>query len=142
MPVKHYRDLQVWQKAMDLVVQVYRLTRALPTQEKYGLTSQMQRAAVSVPANVAEGHARTHRGDYLHHLSIARGSLAELETHLTLAVRLNLLAREATLPVWNLAQEVGRLLNGLINALKRKPQSLAPSPQSPAPSPQPPAPNP
>ena len=66
MPVKTYRDLDVWQKAMDLVESVYALARALPADEKFGLTSQMQRAAVSVPANIAEGNARRHRGDYLH----------------------------------------------------------------------------
>ena len=92
--MKTYRELDVWKKAVDMVVMVYELTRELPTEEKYGLISQMQRAAVSVPANIAEGYGRVHRGDYVHHLSIARGSLAELETHITIAVRLDFLARE------------------------------------------------
>lgn len=121
MAVKSYRDLQAWTKAMDLVEQIYRLAQTLPAEERYGLTSQIQRAAVSVPANIAEGHGRVHRGDYVHHLSIARGSLMEVETHLALAVRLNLLDRESAVPVWDLAQEVGKLLNGLIGALRRKP---------------------
>ena len=73
MAIRHYRDLEVWQKAMDLVEQVYRLAKALPPEERYGLTSQIQRAAVSIPANIAEGHGRLHRGDYVHHLSMARG---------------------------------------------------------------------
>ena len=129
MAIRHYRDLEVWQRAMDLVEQVYRIAKTLPTEGRYGLTSQIQRAAVSIPANVAEGHGRTHRGDYLHHLSMARGSLAELETHLTLAVRLDLLDREAVLPIWELCQRVGQLLNALIAALRRKePESRDPSP--------------
>ncbi len=87
MAAKSYRYLEVWQKSMDLVEAVYRLTVEFPKAEKYGLASQMQRAAVSVPANIAEGYGRTHRGDYTHHLSIARGSFAELETLVTIAVR-------------------------------------------------------
>lgn len=129
MAVKSYRDLQAWTKAMDLVEQIYRLAQTLPAEERYGLTSQIQRAAVSVPANIAEGHGRVHRGDYVHHLSIARGSLMEVETHLALAVRLNLLDRESAVPVWDLAQEVGKLLNGLIGALRRK--TLTPRPPIP-----------
>jgi four helix bundle protein len=75
--VRSYRDLIVWQKAMDLVVESYRLSRLLPKSEVYGLGSQLQRAAVSVPANIAEGQGREHLGEYVHHLSIANGSLME-----------------------------------------------------------------
>jgi len=81
MVVKSYRDLQVWQKAMDLVAESYTLSAKLPKTETFGLASQIQRAAVSIPANIAEGHGREHLGDYLHHLSVANGSLMELETH-------------------------------------------------------------
>ncbi|MBM3188245.1 MAG: four helix bundle protein [Chloroflexi bacterium] len=95
-------------------------------EERWGLTSQMRQAAVSVPANIAEGHGRTHRGDYIHHLSVARGSLAELETHLQLAVRLGYLTEEGIERTWGLAQEVGRLLNGLLRAL-RPPRPPTPS---------------
>ena len=80
MEIKSYRDLRVWQAGMDLVVRVYRLTQGFPTHELYGLTSQMRRAAVSIPSNIAEGHTRESSKEYLHHLSIAQGSLAELET--------------------------------------------------------------
>ena len=76
-PVKSYRDLLVWQKAMDLVEESYSVASQLPKTETFGLVSQIQRAAVSVPANIAEGHGRQHLGDYLHHLSIANGSLME-----------------------------------------------------------------
>ena len=113
-----YRGLTVWQKAMDLVVASYRLSMRFPTEERYGLTSQLRRAAVSVPANIAEGYGRKHRREYLHHLSIARGSLAELETHVALAVRLEFVTREEALEVWDLSQEVGRILNKLIASLE------------------------
>lgn len=120
MPLKTYRDLAVWQKAMDLVVTVYELSRRLPSEERFGLASQMQRPSVSVPANIAEGYGRVHRGDYLHHLSIARGSPAELETHVTIAVRLNFITREQAMEGWNLCQEVGKMLNKLIQSLEDK----------------------
>ncbi len=81
-PIRSYRDLIVWQKGMDLVVECYRLSKKLPASEQYGLSAQIQRSAASIPANIAEGHARRHTGDYVHHLSMAVGSLAELETHL------------------------------------------------------------
>jgi len=80
MGINTFRDLRVWQAAVELVVEVYRLTGVLPKQETYGLVSQMQRAAVSIPSNIAEGHSREHIKEYLHHLSVAQGSLAELET--------------------------------------------------------------
>ncbi len=120
MPLKTYRDLDVWQRAVDLVEAVYVLTRGFPDTERFGLASQMQRAAVSVPANIAEGYGRSHRGDYLHQLSIARGSLMELETHLTIAVRLKLVTRDQAVGVWDLAQQVGQMLNKLIRSLKDK----------------------
>lgn len=84
-----YRSLKVWQKAMDLVILCYKRTERFPRNEQYGLTSQLQRAAVSIPANIAEGHERRHPKEYIQHLSIASGSLAELETHILIANRLN-----------------------------------------------------
>ncbi len=127
--MKSYRELDVWKKAMDMVVAVYELTSKFPARELYGLTSQMQRAAVSVPANIAEGYGRLHRGDYIHHLSIARGSLAELETHVALAVRLGFAKRSEAALLWNTAQEVGKMLSGMIRSLqgesKKNPTSIA-----------------
>jgi four helix bundle protein len=89
--IKTYRDLTVWQKAVDLVADAYRLSDRFPRSEEFALRLQLRRAAVSVPANIAEGHGRTGIGEYLHHLSIAHGSIAELETLLTVAVRLGYL---------------------------------------------------
>src|SRR5687768_10236839 len=89
--MKSFRELRIWQAAMDLVEKVYLLTRSVPKQETYGLTSQLQRAAVSIPSNIAEGHAREHLKEYLHHLSMAQASLAELETQLEIALRLKYL---------------------------------------------------
>jgi four helix bundle protein len=102
---------------MDLVVEVYRVSKAFPQDERWGLTSQLQRAASSVPANIAEGQGRVHRGDFVHHLSVARGSLMELETHLQIANRLGYLRASEFDPLWARCQDVGRLLNGLIRSL-------------------------
>ena len=118
MGTRTYRDLLVWQKAMDLVEAVYKLAEQFPDKEKFGLSSQLQRAAVSVPANIAEGYGRVHRGDYAHHLSIARGSLAELETHVAIAVRLGYAEREDALYVWEIAQEVGKMLQSMIRTMQ------------------------
>ena len=90
--VKSYQDLIVWQKAMDLVTEIYRITKNFPKEEIYGLTNQMRRAAISIPSNIAEGHARKSRAEYIRFLSIAQGSRAELETQILIAVRLGYLA--------------------------------------------------
>jgi four helix bundle protein len=103
---------------MDLVEQVYELTKSFPSEEKFGLVSQMRRAAVSVPSNIAEGHGRKHTGDYVHHLSMARGSLAELEKQLLLVVRLRIVDTSQTDPIWHLAQRIGQMLNRLIASLQ------------------------
>ena len=119
MAIKTYRGLEVWKMAIEMVESIYLLTKLFPEDEKFGLTSQLRRAAVSIPANIAEGYGRIHKGDYVHHLSIARGSLMELETHLTIAVRLGLSTRKAALPVWKTSQSVGRMLTNLILSLQR-----------------------
>src|SRR5690554_3490364 len=102
-----YRDLLVWQKAMDLMVEVYALSKAFPPDERWGLTAQIRRAAVSVPSNIAEGYGRQHRGEYVHHLFIANGSLKETETQLIAAGRLNYIDRQQGEQAWQLTQEVG-----------------------------------
>jgi four helix bundle protein len=135
MALRSYRELEVWQRAMDLVEAVYHLTEHFPGEEKFGLTSQIRRAAVSIPANIAEGYGRSHRGDYLRHLSIAKGSLSEMETHLTLAVRLKFVEREQALTCWELAQQVGQMLTRLNQSL-RKTQEIPPEPESRNPRPE------
>jgi len=132
MAINSFRDLRVWQAGMDLVEQVYLLTQTFPKQEIYGLTSQMQRAAVSIPSNTAEGHTRDHSKEYLHHLSIAQASLAELETQLEIATRLKYLSPEQLKQTLISITSLGRQLYALRNALL-KPQNPAPGPRPPAP---------
>ncbi|MBI3838977.1 MAG: four helix bundle protein [Planctomycetia bacterium] len=117
-PVRSYRDLVVWQRAMTLAEGVYAATRKFPKEEIYGLTSQMRRAAVSVASNIAEGQARPGRGELLQFLGYAAGSLAELGTQVTLAARFDLFAPGIEQSLTDLIAEVGRLLNGLRNSLK------------------------
>lgn len=105
---------------MDLVVRSYELTACFPKSEAYGLASQVQRAAISVPANIAEGHGRDHLGDYLHHLSMANGSLMELETHLLIASRLSYVASRDLDVVLTETAELGRMLSGLTRSLKKR----------------------
>jgi four helix bundle protein len=125
--MQSYRDLLVWSKAMELVVEVYRITGRFPKHETYGLANQMQRAAVSVPANVAEGSELKKTKAYLRHLSIAGGSLAELETQLELAGRLSYLGSEDA-NVIKRANEVGRMLSGLRRSLQAR--QVAQNPRS------------
>jgi len=117
--VNSYRDLLVWQRGIDLVECVYQATRSFPRQEVYGLTAQLRRAAVSVPSNIAEGHGRDHLGDYLHHLSIANGSLMELETQVVVARRLGYVTTDLESSLLRDSGEVGRMLAGLSRSLKR-----------------------
>lgn len=119
-PIRSYRDLVVWQKSMDLVVLCHQLADQLPQSEKYGLCSQIRRAAGSIPANIAEGFGRHNRGDFVHHLWISNGSLKELETHIEVVVRLKFCARADVTKHVALCEEVGRMLLGLIRKLKAK----------------------
>jgi four helix bundle protein len=114
-----YRDLEVWQKSMKLAVAIYTMTAAFPKHELYGLTSQMRRAADSVPANIAEGRGRGYRGELAHHASIARGSVTELDTYLELALRLGYLDTHVVESPVQLADDVSRMLTMLIRALRR-----------------------
>jgi four helix bundle protein len=114
-----YTDLLAWQKAMDLVEQVYRLTKSFPKEELYALTVQLRRSALSVPSNIAEGHGRSGRREFAHHLSIALGSLAECETQLRVAQRLGYLHDVSMNEVLAASAETGRILVGLMNSLEK-----------------------
>lgn len=120
MGIKSYRDLIVWQLGMDLATSAYQLTNRFPSQERYGLASQLQRAAVSVPANVAEGHSRDSTKQFLFHVSIAMGSVAESETHLLLAERLGYADKPTISPLLELCGRIGRMLRNLQKTLKAK----------------------
>jgi len=133
--VKSHRELIVWQKAMDLAVLTYEFTKALPKTEQYGLTSQLLRAASSVPANIAEGNARYSRKDYARFVGIARGSVVELETHIELAVRVKLLEQSAVASALVLTDEVGRMLNVLHAKLVQSDNGFAEEDQDYLPSP-------
>ncbi|MDD4287888.1 MAG: four helix bundle protein [Candidatus Peribacteraceae bacterium] len=119
-----FRDLVVWQKAMDLVVSIYELTREFPSQEQYGLISQMRRSAVSIPSNLAEGRRRSTRNDFLHFVFIAYASGAELETQLELSRRLGFCSKEQFDQTSQLLDSVMKMLNRLTLSLKpNKPTS-------------------
>jgi four helix bundle protein len=118
--VRSYRQLKVWQLAMKVAAAVYRLTANFPKHELYGLASQMQRAAVSAPSNIAEGNKRESIKEYLHHLSIAAGSLAEVETQLLLAAKLSYGNVQLIEDVLSQAAEVGKMLCGLQRSLRAK----------------------
>jgi four helix bundle protein len=118
--IQSFRDLRVWQSGMELVVEVHELTRALPKSEIYGLSSQLQRAAVSVPANIAEGHTRNHLREYLQFLSIARSSLAEVATYLELIERLSYVPPERTQPLIECTVALNRQLLALRDSLSTR----------------------
>ena len=120
MSVECYRDLIVWQKAMDLVVVCYDVTKEFPTNETYGLTSQLKRAVVSIPANIAEGHGRHGLGEYIHFLGIAQGSLRETETHLLIAKRLNFISSDKLRRALSLSTEISKMISGLTRSLRNK----------------------
>ena len=114
---KSYRELLVWQKGMKLAKEIYQLTAKFPPEEKFGLISQMRRAAVSVPSNIAEGQARNTTGEFVQFISYAEGSLAELDTQLTLAVELNFLSSEKAVVGLDSVAELRRMTNGLRRAV-------------------------
>lgn len=117
--VKSYRDLETWKKAMDLVQEIYLETKSFPKEETYGLLSQMRRAAVSIPSNIAEGQGRDSTKEFLHHLSIAYGSLCELETQMLISCRLGYFSQQIHDRLFDSSSRVGRLINGLSNSLRR-----------------------
>jgi four helix bundle protein len=114
-----YTELIAWQRAMDPAVAVYEASRRIPMEERHGLTAQMRRAAVSISANIAEGQGRRTGGEFLHSLSVAHGSVRELETHVVLAERLHFINADTAKDILERTAEVGRLIHGLSNSLRR-----------------------
>jgi four helix bundle protein len=133
MGLKNYRELDVWNVAIELVVELYRVTAMWTSDERFGLTSQVRRAASSIPANIAEGYGRSHRGDYLRFLSIARGSLAELETHLIVAAKVGVANRDSLLTAWELTQRVGQMLSATSRSLQNRGSDSSPETRNPKP---------
>lgn len=116
--MQSFRDLQVWQKSMALVTSIYQATRDFPGNESFGLTAQIRRSSVSIPSNIAEGFGRQASGDYLRFLTIARGSLFELQTQLEISMNLGYLTNEAYQELENRSQEIARMLSSFIAKLR------------------------
>ncbi len=123
--VRSYRDLLVWQKSMDLAMEIYAVVKNFPKEELYGLTSQMKRSALSVPSNIAEGSSRRTTGEFMRYINIATGSLAEIETQIIFSSRLNYINKEITSSLLKQADEVSRMLQGLYNSLESKTSRLS-----------------
>ena len=134
--MKDYKELEVWQKAVNLVVDIYRLTKNFPIEEKYGLVSQIRRSATSFPANIAEGWGRGSTKEYINFLMIARGSLMELDTHLIVSQNLGFLnpKEDPFKKVQDQIMRVGMMLNRLIQSLKMRSSSRTPRPETRAPN--------
>ena len=120
VPLMKYEDLIVWQKAMDLVAEVYAIAKLLPSEEIYALSSQMKRASVSIPSNIAEGQERNTTKDFINHLFVAKGSKGELETQLMICVRLQYLTQDQINTARGLLAEIGKMLGALIQSLSTK----------------------
>lgn len=120
MKVKSYRELRVWQQSVDFCVKVHTVTSSFPKEELYGLTSQIRRAAISIPSNIAEGQARNTTGEFSQFLGISKGSLAEIDTQLEIARRLSFLSIESFQSFENEIETIGKMLNALQNALPKK----------------------
>src|SRR5712692_1418836 len=117
---KSYRDLEVWQKAMDLANKIYRITEKFPTAERFGLTNQLRRASVSLPSNLAEGHARSGAGEFSRFISISMGSLAELETQVILSKELGYLDAVVSESLLGDMDVIGKMLRGLAKSINRR----------------------
>ncbi|KQS63414.1 four helix bundle protein [Rhizobium sp. Leaf371] len=118
--IKSYRDLRVWQTAIDLSVEIYALTNDFPKSELYGMTGQMRRSSVSVAANIAEGYGRNSHGSFVQFLKVAQGSLKELETHLIICERVGLMDAPAFETILKRCEENGKMISGLIRAIQRR----------------------
>lgn len=121
--VRSFRDLLAWQRAIELSVSIYRLTKGFPREELYGITSQMRRSAVSVPSNIAEGHGRLTTGEYRQFLGIARGSNFELQTQIEIARKLGFGNAKAFDDAEGLSHEVGKMIYGILEGIKVKSQA-------------------
>ncbi len=120
MKVSSFRDLDVWNRSIDLLPKVYQLLRQLPVEERFALADQIRRACVSIPANIAEGHARQHRKEYVQSLFVAKGSLAELQTLLVAGRKLDYFSSADTREVELEMEEIAKMLNGLVRSLRRR----------------------
>ena len=118
--IRDYKDLVVWKKAMDLVTEAYRLVRLLPKEETYALSDQIRRSAVSIPSNIAEGHSRNYDKELLQYLYIARGSKAELDTQIQIAINLGFFTSEDAAKTIRLSCETGQLLNAFISKINNE----------------------
>lgn len=118
--IQNYRDLDVWQRGMEIALHVYQVTKDFPADERFGLTSQLRRAAASVPANIAEGHARSSTKDYLRFIAIAIGSLAETATFVELAARLGYGNKAELRKIFEMTTEERRMLRALQKSLRRR----------------------
>ena len=117
---KSFKSLNVWEKAMDLTDEVYKLVRLFPREETYSLGDQLRRAAVSIPSNIAEGYKRNSDKEYIQFLSVANGSCAETETQILIAIRQNMITEEEAEKAIELLDEIPRMLNSLINKIKER----------------------
>ena len=120
MGIQSYKELEVWGLAMDLAEECYQVTKGYPKEELFGMTSQIRRAAASIPANIAEGQGREHTKEFLHHLSVARGSLMERETHRMLSQRVGLLDQAKATPLLAQTERISRMVTGLRKALEKR----------------------
>ena len=127
MKSSNYKELKVWQKGMDLTVEVYKLVKLLPKEETYALSDQMRRAVVSIPSNIAEGQGRNSDKEFIQFLSIARGSLWELETQIEICLRIGYIDQSLATDTNNLIAEISKMLNALSNSLKPQNQCLKPN---------------
>lgn len=118
--VMSYKDLVAWNKAMELVIEIYRVTKNFPKEEIFGLMSQLRRGAISIPSNIAEGKGRLSKGEFRQFLGNARGSLAELETQILISQKLNYLDEAETNKILTMVEEVGKVINGLLSAVKNQ----------------------
>jgi four helix bundle protein len=126
--LQSFRDLRVWQQGMTLVEDIYKLTESFPKHQQFTLVNHLQKTAISVPSNIAEGYARAHRKEYLQHLATAYGSLAELETQLEIAYRLNFVKQELYHPVVQKMVSLGKQLLSLRTSLSKTPSATTPHP--------------